>query len=131
MTQELMQSATVLADALAEENGALDRLEFARAVTLVDAKDRATSAFIAAQARAASAPMEMRTRRQILEAALVRLRDLAAENTRLLERAIVVQRRVIGSIVDALPKTPSAPRYGASGAIAGANMRPMALSARA
>jgi hypothetical protein len=39
---------------------------------------------------------------------------------------------VIGSIIEALPKVAAgAPRYGASGAIAGARMRPMALSARA
>jgi hypothetical protein len=130
MTQELIQSATALAETLAEENRALGSLEFARAATLVDAKERA-SAFIAAQAREASAPPEMRTRRQVLEAALARLRDLAAENKRLLERAIIVQGRVIGSIVEALRKTPIAPRYGASGALAGATTRPMALSARA
>jgi len=131
MKEELMQSAVALADVLTEENGALGRLELARAVTLVDAKERATSEFIAAQAREASAPQEMRTRRQVLEATLGRLRDLAAENKRLLERAITVQGRVIGCIVEALPKAPSAPRYGASGALAGAAMRPMALSARA
>ena len=131
MTQELIQSATVLADALAEENRALGSLEFARAATLVDAKERATSAFIAAQAREASAPPEMRTRRQVLEAALFRLRELGRENKQLLERAIIVQGRVIGSIVEALRKTPIAPRYGASGALASATTRPMALSARA
>jgi hypothetical protein len=131
MTQELMQSAIALADALAEENRALDSLAFVRAAELLDAKTRATASFIAAQAREASAPSEMRTRRQVLEAAVVRLRDLAAENKRLLERAIIVQGRVIGSIVGALPKSGPAPRYGSSGAFADRHVRPMALSARA
>ena len=131
MTEDLVQSATVLADALADENQALGALEFARAALLLDAKNRATAAFIAAQAREASAPAEMRTRRQVLEATIVRLRDLAAENKRLLERAIIVQRRVIGSIVDTIPKAGPAPRYGASGAFASGDVRPMALSSRA
>lgn len=131
MTQELVQSAIALAEALAEENRALESLTFAQAATLLEAKTRATSAFITAQAREASAPPGARTRRQQLEPTVVRLRDLAAENKRLLERAIIVQRRVIGSIVDAIPKAGSAPRYGASGAFAGGHVRPMALSARA
>jgi len=112
MTQELIQSAIALADTLAEENRALDRLEFAHALSLLEAKMRATSAFIAAQAHAASAVPEARAQR-------------------LLERAIIVQRRVIGCIVGALPRSESAPRYGASGAFAGGHVRPMALSARA
>ena len=131
MTQDLVQSATALADALADENQALGKLEFARAALLLDVKNRATAAFIAAQAREASAPPALRTRRQVLEATIVRLRDLAAENKRLLERAIIVQRRVIGCIVGAIPKSGPAPRYGASGAIAGGHVRPMALSSRA
>ena len=132
MTHELVQSATALADTLEEENHALRGLELARAVTLLDAKVRATSAFIAAQAREASAPLDLRTRRQLVEAAVLRLRDLAAENERLLERAIVVQGRVIGSIVEALSRvTARTRRYGATGALAGPGMRPMALSARA
>ena len=131
MTQELIQSAIALADTLAEENRALDRLEFAHALSLLEAKMRATSAFIAAQAHAASAVPEARAHRQPMEATAARLRDLAAENKRLLERAIIVQRRVIGCIVGALPRSESAPRYGASGAFAGRHVRPMALSARA
>jgi prepilin-type processing-associated H-X9-DG protein len=129
MTQDLVQSAMALADALAEENRALDGLEFARAARWLEAKAQATSAFIAAQAW--EAPAAMRTRRQVLEAAVVRLRDLAAENKQLLERAVIVQRRVIGSIVDAIPKSGPAPRYGSSGAFADGHVRPMALSSRA
>jgi hypothetical protein len=127
-----MQSAGALADTLAEENRALGGLELARAVTLLDAKLRATSAFIAAQAREASAPQNSRTRSQQVEAAVLRLKDLAAENKRLLERAIIVQGRVIGSIVEALPKiAPGTRHYGATGVLAGPRMLPMALSARA
>ena len=132
MTQDLIQSAAALADTLAEENRALSGLELARAAMLLDAKLRATSAFIAAQAREASAPPNLRTRRQLMEAAVLRLKDLAAENKRLLERAIIVQGRVIGCIIAALPKIAAGTRhYGATGAFAGPRMRPMALSARA
>jgi hypothetical protein len=131
MKQALMQSAIALADALAEENRALGSLELKCAAALLDAKLRATSALIAAQAREASAPPAARTRKEQMEATAARLRDLAAENKRLLERAITVQGRVIGCIVGALPKPGSAPRYGASGAFAGGRVRPMALSARA
>jgi len=131
MTESLMQSATELANTLAEENRALGSLELARAVTLLDAKLRATSAFIAAQAREASNPDELRTRRQLIQDAAVRLRDLAADNKRLLEHAIRVQGRVIGSIVEALPKvTSGVQRYGASGAMAASRVRPIALAAR-
>jgi hypothetical protein len=131
MTQDLMQSAAALADALAEENQALGGLELGRAVTLLDTKLCAVSAFIAAEARAASAPQGARPRRQLVEAAVLRLRDLAEENKRLLERAIIVQGRVIGSIVAALPRIAAGTRhYGATGALAGSRLRPMALSAR-
>ena len=61
-----------------------------------------------------------------------RLGELAGENKRLLERAVIVQGRVIGTVVRAIPKAVGgAPRYGAGGALSEtARMRPMALSAR-
>jgi hypothetical protein len=133
MTQKLLQSATLLADTLAAENRALAGLDFAHAVALLDAKLRATDAFVAARAHAASAPDELRNRRHLVEDVATRLRELAAENKRLLERAVIVQGRVIGAIVRAVPKaTGGVPRYGAGGALAETTrMRPMALSARA
>ena len=133
MNQELLQSATRLADTLAAENRALAGLDFARAVALLGAKLRAADEFVAARAQAGAAPDEMRNWRSSVEEVATRLRDLAAENKRLLERAVVVQGRVIGAIVHAIPKAVGGvPRYGAGGALAeSTRMRPMAFSARA
>jgi len=128
---DLLQSATALADTLAIENRALAGLDFAGAVRLLDAKQRAADGFIAAQA--ASAPGAMRTRRGLFEEVATRLRVLATENKQLLERAVMVQGRVIGAIVGAVPKTSGGvARYGSGGAMAETTrIRPMALSARA
>jgi len=133
MTHDLLQSATALAYTLAAENRALAELDFTRAVTLLDAKQRATDAFAAAHARAATTPDDMRTRRSLIMDVATRLRELAGENKRLLERAVVVQGRVIGAVVRAIPKAVGgAPRYGSGGALSEATrMRPIALSARA
>jgi len=124
MTQQFLQAATALADTLAAENRALAVLDFAGAVALLGAKQRATEAFVAA-----ATPVDMRNQ----NAVATRLRELAVENKRLLERAVTVQGRVIGAIVRAIPKAVgAAPRYGAGGAFAGATrIRPIALSARA
>jgi hypothetical protein len=72
-------------------------------------------------------------RRRLLAVVAARLRELADENKRLLERAVIVQGRVIGAIVRAIPKvTGGVPRYGAGGGFADtARMRPIALSAHA
>jgi hypothetical protein len=133
MTQQLLQSAGALADTLAAENRALAGLDFVRAVTLLGAKLRATDAFIAAHEQVASAPDEMRGRRRLFTDVAARLRELAAENKRLLERAVIVQGRVIGAIVSAVPKVVGGvPRYGAGGVLAETTrVRPMALSSRA
>ena len=121
MTQDLAKAAGVLAETLAAENQALAALDYRRAVTLLDAKRSAAEAFAtAAQAQRMTADV------------VTRLRDLAAENKRLLERAVMVQGRVIGAVVRAIPKvTGGVPRYGAGGAFTGnTRIRPMALSAR-
>ncbi len=131
MIQEFLQSVAALADTLAEENRALAGLDFGRAVMLLETKQRATDAFAAAHH--AATPDAMRTRRSLVEPLVRRLRDLADENKRLLERAVTVQGRVIGAIAGAIPKTiGGAPRYGSRGALADVSrMRPIALSARA
>ena len=129
MTQDFLQSATALADTLAAENRALTNLDFGRATALLAAKQRATEAF----AQAATTSEDMRTRRNLFADVATRLRDLGAENQRLLERAVFVQGRVIGAIVRAVPKLAGGvPRYGAGGAVSEtARVRPIALSARA
>jgi hypothetical protein len=70
--------------------------------------------------------------RGMAEAVGARLGSLAAENRRLLERAMLVQRRVIGAIARAAPRAlEAAPRYDAGGGIAGARRPPpVVLAAR-
>ena len=62
-----------------------------------------------------------------------RLRDLAAENQRLLERAMTVQGRVIGLLTRGVPRAMTkAPRYTAGGGmVTSQQMPPVAVSARA
>jgi hypothetical protein len=122
VTQDLTQAAVALAATLVAENQALIGLDFRRAAALLDEKRRAADAFAAAAQD-----------RQVAADVVTRLRDLAAENKRLLERAVLVQGRVIGAVVRAIPKVVGGvPRYGAGGAFTGnTRMRPMALSARA
>jgi hypothetical protein len=87
MTPDLIAAAVARADALTHENRALEALDLARAVTLLDKKRLATTAFIAAQARAASATTSASARdgRPVAEQVAAQLRDLADENKRLLE----------------------------------------------
>jgi hypothetical protein len=122
----MVATAGRLAGVLRRENIALAALDFAQVAGLLAEKRGATEAFTLAQA-ASGMPDH---RPEMIEAA-TRLRDLAAENRRLLERAIAVQSRVIGIIARAMPPAPT-PRYAASGALTRAP-RPIAfaLSARA
>jgi hypothetical protein len=59
------------------------------------------------------------------------LESLAAINRRLLERAIYVQGRVIGSIARAIPRGAGTPRYAADGMVAASCSQPVAFVARA
>ncbi|MBN8889165.1 MAG: hypothetical protein BGP12_07230 [Rhodospirillales bacterium 70-18] len=136
MTNELIAAAVALADTLAQENAALAAVDLAGATALLARKQRDGEAFAAAHARAAAlvqAGAPPGTQRLLTEAVGARLRDLAAENKRLLERAMRVQGRVIGSLAQAVPRAlATSPRYDAGGGIAGAGRPPpVALSARA
>jgi hypothetical protein len=134
LSQALIAAAVALADTLARENAALLALDLAAAVALLAEKHRDADAFAAAHARVAAqggaieAPL-----RVMAETVGGRLCGLAAENKRLLERALLVQQRVIGSIVRAVPRAlETAPRYDAGGGIAGAaRPPPVALAAQA
>lgn len=130
MNQELIDAAVELADALARENEALTRLDLARAAAMLGAKQRAAAAF--EQAR--SAPPGATTQGKPAAALEVerQLVALAEDNRRLLERAIRVQRRIIGTVAAALPKSEAAAGYRADGALAAGRRIPaFALSARA
>ena len=128
MTEDLAAAAVRLAEVLAAENAALAALDLPRAGAMLAAKTRAADAFVAAQ-QAFRGPFPGAG-----AVAPVRLRALAAENQRLLERAITVQGRVIGIIARALPRAlrdPAATRYGAQGRVAPARLSAFAISARA
>lgn len=135
--QALVAAAVALADILVQENQALAAMDLPAAMALLGPKQAQGAAFATAHARAAAALAGSPTLRSeigpVAEAVGLRLRELGNENKRLLERALRVQGRVIGSIARALPRAmAAAPRYDAAGGIA-ASARPeaVALSARA
>lgn len=115
MIEAVMHAAQRLVEALRAENEALARLDLAAAADLARGKRQAADAFEAAYAAAnrtdTRAVGPERTR---AEAIALSLRDLTAENRRLLERAIALQARVIEAIAGAA--RPAAPgTYGARG----------------
>ena len=130
LSQDVIATAVALADTLARENAALLALNLPAAVALLVEKQRDADAFAAAHARLAA---EGGMLDGVAETVAARLAGLAAENKRLLERALLVQQRVIGSIARALPRAlMTAPRYDAGGGIAAAaRPPPVALAAQA
>ncbi len=121
MTHDLNDAAERLAGVLTLENAALGALDLRRAAGMLAEKQQAAAAFVAAQSGAGAPPTELARR----------LRDLVGENSRNLEHAIVVQRRVVGIIARAIRAAAPAPRYGATGAMAPARPAAFTLSARA
>ena len=97
MMQSLITAGQRLAEALAEENEALARLDLLRAAKLADAKIRASEAFSAAHVAVhrTGARIADETQREETEQLSLRLKDLSDENRRLLERAIALQAKVI------------------------------------
>ncbi len=126
MTPDLVQTASGLADLLARENDALRRLDLTGAAEMFEAKRRALEAFAAAQGSGGTIPGASGPAREVAG----RLTTLANENRALLERAITVQSRVLGTLARAAQ--PAVSRYGARGGPAFDDRRaPLALSARA
>ena len=120
MTAALLHAAAALADTLAHENAALARLDLLAATALLPEKRQATENFAAAHARLAANPSS--ARREPIAIAAQHLRDLAAENRRLLDRAMAIQARVLEIIAEAAQRASlQAPRYGAAGVLVGAN----------
>ena len=129
MSPDLIDAAIRLADALVRENQALAALDLPRAASMLADKQRAADAFFAAQTLLADGtPAEPNAAARDVAA---RLGTLAEENRRLLERAIAVQGRVIGTLARAV--RPEALGYGAHGGRTTVASRPgaIALSARA
>ncbi|HST75300.1 MAG TPA: hypothetical protein VLJ20_08010 [Acetobacteraceae bacterium] len=129
MSPALIDAAIRLADALARENQALAALDLPRAAGMLADKQRAADAFLAAQALLQNGAPAAEPNAAAKDVA-ARLGTLAEENRRLLERAIAVQGRVIGTLARAV--RPAALGYGAHGGRTVAS-RPgaIALSARA
>ena len=112
-----MAAGATLSATLEAENAALAALDLPRAAALVADKQRAIADLAAAEAPAANPAAERMARR---------LRALALENKRLLERAIAAQGRVIGIVAQAAAATPDG--YGGQRR---QRPPPVALSARA
>ena len=130
MTQELIDAAVDLVGLLARENEALGRMDLARAAAMVGAKRRAAEAFAAASGGEAKGPETIARLAPPLQRQLA---QLAEENHRLLERAIRIQGRVIGTIAGALARSAKQQGgYGADGARAPRAQTPaLTFSARA
>ncbi len=126
MNRRLIEAAVALADTLMRENAALLAQDLAGAAAMLERKQAVAAAFAAAQAED-TAPDAADADRQRLAA---QLRDLAAENRRLLEQAIRVQGRVIGIIGRAAAPKPTVARYGATGVAARGVIAPVIISAR-
>jgi hypothetical protein len=128
MTHDLNEAAERLAAVLARENAALAALDLRRAAGMLAEKQQAAAAFVAAQAFVVA---QADTGAAPSVALARRLGDLAQENRRRLERAITVQRRIIGIVARATRGASPAPRYGATGAMAASRPAPVTFSARA
>lgn len=125
---ELARTAQRLADVLVRENAALAAIDLLAAARFCEEKRSAADAFI----RACAAPDARRTAARPGVSELgAHLGELAETNRRLLEQAIVVQRRVIRTFARAAPRSGASPRYGSTGALSTARVTPVALVARA
>src|SRR4051812_18134383 len=109
MTDEKLQLAATLADVLEQENEALQRVDFVAAVALLPAKEAAIAALAAHADPIASPPPA-----PAAAAVGQRLMTLAADNRVLLERAIIVQTRIV-SIIAKAARPPTPRSYGAQG----------------
>jgi hypothetical protein len=125
MPVPVIVAARRLSEVLDRENTALKAMDIRRATALLPEK----SAAIADLTASGEAPGTADPARDLAGIAR-RLEGLAAENRRLLERAIVVQQRVIGIVARAAASAARAPAYGAHGRMERVT-RPLAFSARA
>jgi hypothetical protein len=131
-TDDLPTAGAALAALLEHENRLLEALDLAAAASLLPAKQGAVAGFVRAQSQAKAAGGIPPAARGTMLALAGRLRRLAADNRRLLERGLAAQGRVIAVIARAVRAHPvTAPRYAASGALAGPRTpRPLAISTR-
>ena len=133
MMRTMLQAGLRLEEALRAENEALARLDMTRAAALATLKVQASDAFAAAATAAgrggARPEGEERAQAQGLAGSL---RELSAENRRLLERAIALQSRVIETIAGAAIPASRPTTYGGTGGRAMPRQAPaLAVVARA
>ena len=121
-------AAAHLLDVLEQENVALRQLDLPTATVLLDAKRAALATFESRSRESLRSDDADETMRRLAG----RLRDAAAENKRLLERAMRAQHHVMSLLAHAARQSRPGGRYGAHGGYAG---RPadnaFALSSRA
>ena len=129
MTPPLIAAALHLTATLAAENAALSNMDLAGAASLLADKTAAAAAFSAAQA-AGQRPPRMAVPPGLHKVA-ANLQQAAEDNRRLLERAIAVQSRVIGTLAEAARTANASPRYGSSGLLATRSIGAWALRSQA
>ena len=105
MSRTVREAADRLADVLAQENAALQRMDLAAAVALVPEKEAALAEITRDTLPPSNAllPADLATGR--------RLAELAEENRVLLERAIGVQSRIVRMIAQAMASAQEAAHY--------------------
>ncbi len=130
MIEAVMNAAQRLMEALRAENAALARLDLTAAADLAGPKRQAAEAFAAAYdaAHRSGSRAEGEERRRAEEVAL-HLKDLTAENRRLLERAINLQSRVIEAIAGAV-RPPGPGTYGERGRVRAGRPAPVSFASR-
>jgi flagellar biosynthesis/type III secretory pathway chaperone len=107
----MIEAVEALCAVLDQENTALTTMDVVRATALLDEKQRAVQAFVAAT----KLPIPPTTKQLMLLGQ--HLRDLTDTNKRLLERAMVAQNRVMACIARAVPRAlQQQSGYGAQGA---------------
>ena len=130
MIEALMIAAQRLAEALRAENAALARLDLGAAAELARTKRQAAEAFASAYDAATRAGRRAaEEERDRAEQIALHLKDLTAENRRLLERAIELQSRVIETIAGAV-RPPGPGTYGQRGRAREGQPAPISLAAR-
>lgn len=127
MTNAVTAAMQRLVDVLERENAALTALDYAGSAALMPEKRAALDALERLRPNRA-----VPTWPSSLLALAEKLQQLTAVNQRLLERAMVVQGRIVSLIVHAASDGEPAPRYGATGRPTPARRTmPIALSAYA
>jgi hypothetical protein len=129
MPRPLIVMALRLADVLERENEALRAMDLHRAASLLPEKTAAL-ADLSAAVETAEEPANPVLASAARRSAAERLDGLAAENRRLLERAIAAQQRVIAIVVSAVAGVATGSSYGSNGC-RNRPAGPMALSTRA